>query len=242
MRPFYVKLSQFSSKITVFYEKYFLHSLQYLIPFHCIFCKKPIVYQQDHLMLCKLCNLSYHQPSYQIGLLKKPSQYFYHINLFIYDHLCRQSLIRAKFKHAYPDINVFITAAKHYLIQNLSYSADIENHIYICHVPGVKQRLKKRKFDLLHYASQQLANHLDLTFKPNLIIRIKKTVAQKKLSLAQRQKNIQGAFKVTQNLNNKHILLIDDIYTSGSTVSYISQLLINAKAKNVYVLSFAIKP
>lgn len=193
-------------------------------------------------MLCYLCDLQYHQPSYQITLLNKPTQYFYHINLFLYDDLCRKSLIRAKFKHTYPDINVFIKAAKLYLEKNLSYSLNTKSQIYICHVPGVKSRIRKRKFDLLHYAGQQLATHLQIKFKPNLIKRIKNTPAQKKLSLAQRQKNIQGAFKITQNLTNKQLILIDDIYTSGSTVSYISQLLLNAKAKNVYVLSFAIKP
>ncbi|MCI5072610.1 hypothetical protein MRY82_06695 [bacterium] len=242
MRSFYVNFSQFTSKIHAFYEKYCLVSLQYLIPFHCIFCQRPIQYKKDSLMLCDLCTIQYHQPSYQITLLKKPLQYFHHINLFLYDHQCRQSLIRAKFKHSYPDIKVFITAAKRYLKQNLICDQDAQSSIYICTVPGVKQRLIKRKFDLLYYIGKQLAKHMSVAYKPSLIKRIKNTPAQKNLSLAQRQKNLQGSCKITQNLRNKHIILIDDIYTSGSTVSYISHILLKAGAQQVYVLSLAIKP
>ena len=54
----------------------------------------------------------------------------------------------------------------------------------------------------------------------NLITRIKETKPQYKLKKEERIKNLENAFKVhPQNYNNENLLIIDDILTTGSTLS-----------------------
>ena len=65
---------------------------------------------------------------------------------------------------------------------------------------------------------------------------------QSKLNKEERQKNIQGVYELhKQNrLQNKKILLIDDIYTTGSTIHRISKVLKKAGVQKVYFLTISI--
>ena len=73
------------------------------------------------------------------------------------------------------------------------------------------------------------------------IIKIKKTPRQQTLDLYQRKNNLKEAFKVRNSLlaSGKNILLIDDIWTTGSTLNEISKVLKNSNADKIYLLTIA---
>jgi ComF family protein len=73
------------------------------------------------------------------------------------------------------------------------------------------------------------------------LIRYVDTKPQVNLGKAERRKNIKGAFKVSQGetIRGKKILLVDDVYTTGSTVKECSRVLIEQGAKEVSVLTLA---
>lgn len=73
--------------------------------------------------------------------------------------------------------------------------------------------------------------------QPNLLERWKATTPQVRLTREQRQKNLRGAFKGTQVVPD-HVLLIDDVYTSGHTAEECARTLIQGGAKRVTVLTF----
>ena len=71
------------------------------------------------------------------------------------------------------------------------------------------------------------AEEMELPMNARLIRRVKKTKRQKELSPAERRKNLEGAFALAKPGQMKYcrILLVDDIFTTGSTVDAIASLL-----------------
>ena len=77
----------------------------------------------------------------------------------------------------------------------------------------------------------------------DLLIRIKKTEAQKELTAEARLLNLQNAFEAPEDLRNwtqpPRLLLIDDIYTTGATLNACAEELLRAGASDVYGLCIA---
>lgn len=75
------------------------------------------------------------------------------------------------------------------------------------------------------------------------MIKIKKTVAQSNLNFAERNKNLKTVFKInveySECLKNKNILILDDIFTTGTTVNECAKVLKKNSANKVFVLSLA---
>jgi len=71
--------------------------------------------------------------------------------------------------------------------------------------------------------------------------RIRWTEPQINLSLAERAANVKGAFSVNEPLliRDKRIILVDDVYTTGSTASECASALIEAGASTVFVVTIA---
>lgn len=69
------------------------------------------------------------------------------------------------------------------------------------------------------------------------------TVSQTRLDKSQRRKNLKGAFIIRKNarqsLENKSVLLVDDVITTGATTSAAAEVLIDAGCRSVTVLAFA---
>ena len=68
------------------------------------------------------------------------------------------------------------------------------------------------------------------------------TETQTSMNIRKREKNIEGAFKVkrTNNISSKNILIIDDVITSGNTVSEFGRILKENGAATIYAASLAI--
>ena len=80
---------------------------------------------------------------------------------------------------------------------------------------------------------------MDLPVVEDLLIRNRKTVAQKQLGSRERAKNLENAFKISQRWINKQetlkkILLVDDIYTTGSTLDVCAKVLKQVDIAEVY--------
>ncbi len=122
-------------------------------------------------------------------------------------------------------------------LSNLSISA-------IVPVPIHPERLKSRGYNQAELIAEILATKLNLPVITDYLVRSKNTLAQKNLDSVSRRKNLKEAFKINKNskfykihLNN--ILLLDDIYTTGSTADACSTTLKEAGSKNVFVLCVA---
>lgn len=112
-------------------------------------------------------------------------------------------------------------------------------------VPLHHRRYRKRGYNQAQILAQQLSVYAGIPVADGLLLRVKNTLPQKELSWQERERNLQHAFQVNIPIrslyeNIKCAILIDDIYTTGSTVELCSQVLQEAGIDNVYVLCLCI--
>jgi ComF family protein len=114
---------------------------------------------------------------------------------------------------------------------------------YIMAVPLHRWRLLSRRFNQSAELARQISSATGKPFVPAALTRRKATRQQVGLTALGRQENMRGAFKITagyeQNVAGKRVLLIDDVYTTGATVSALARVLKRGGAEKVYVLTFA---
>ena len=126
------------------------------------------------------------------------------------------------------------------------YMADCfnNNHLfadYIVPVPICEKRLKQRGFNQSEEIANELSKLLKMKVKTEVLKRVKETPTQTNLDYHERQVNLKDAFKAYKPklIKDKTVLIIDDVYTTGATVTECSKELKSAGAKCVYVLTFA---
>jgi len=108
-------------------------------------------------------------------------------------------------------------------------------------VPLHYKRLWKRRFNQAGILAQTLANQTGHECQNDLLARILHTSPHKDMNTKKRADNVKGAFILRSKYKNlvkgKSITIIDDVYTSGSTVNECAKVLKLSGAKSVYVLT-----
>jgi ComF family protein len=118
----------------------------------------------------------------------------------------------------------------------------------IAPVPLHWTRLFKRRYNQAALLGQQLSRLSDIPTIPDLLIRKRRTPSQGRLSPSARRRNVSGAFQVRPKyapaIAGKRVLLIDDVLTSGATVTACTKILLKggASAVDVLTLSRVLRP
>lgn len=103
-------------------------------------------------------------------------------------------------------------------------------------VPLHKNKQWRRGFNQTALISKPLAHWLQCDYRPFLLTRHLANQEQKLLSAKDRKRNITNNFRCHADLNGKHIAVVDDIVTTGSTVNEISRLLLNHGAASIQII------
>jgi len=106
-------------------------------------------------------------------------------------------------------------------------------------VPLHWRRLGNRRYNQAALLAYEISKITGLKTRPNLLKRTRHTPPQGHLARMARQKNLQGAFEVTGDVEGKSILLIDDVLTTGATLLNCTRTLLQAGAKEVNALTLA---
>lgn len=108
-------------------------------------------------------------------------------------------------------------------------------------IPLHPTRLREREFNQSLFLADRLSRHLRVPLSYTNLVRVVPTDAQTTLSRRARLKNLRKAFLVTSpdEIQGKRILLIDDVYTTGTTVNECAKVLRKAGAGPVYVITLA---
>lgn len=190
---------------------------------HCQQCALPMPDQQA---LCADCT---HNPPLFSKVIT-PFEFTFPIDTLI---------SRFKYQQNWPYGQLLSTL----LVQYLSYYFDEggQRPNLILAVPLAKGRQRQRGYNQAQMICDWLRKALNLDNPRQLILRTRETISQQGLSAKARRDNLHNAFHLTQPelVKNKHIVLVDDVLTTGTTCSVLSGLLIKHGAKRVEVYCLA---
>ena len=107
-------------------------------------------------------------------------------------------------------------------------------------VPLHKSRLRERGYNQAALIARALGAGCGIPVAGDCVIRVRKTKPLKLLNAAARQDNLKNAFKIGRiDVKLKTVLLVDDIYTTGSTIDEVCRVLKQAGAYRIYFLTAA---
>ncbi len=112
-------------------------------------------------------------------------------------------------------------------------------------VPLHKQRLRERGFNQALLLVKELSHRTGIPYRKRILQKVRPTLPQVNLSGVEREKAVRGSFEIVrkEELEEKRILLVDDVYTTGATVNECSKVLLAAGAEraDVFTLAHALK-
>jgi ComF family protein len=196
---------------------------KYLVNNICLRCGKPRNDMSDH--------------EYCFDCLNKGHIYECGRALWEYTEDIKKSIYRYKYSNRREYGKLFAHEMYKYYVNYINWDIDI-----ITCVPLHKNRLKIRGYNQSALIATYLGKKLNIEVNNNLIRRVNNTKPQKDLSDIERINNIKDAFCCNSKYNykNKVILIVDDIYTTGSTIDECSRVLLDNEVKKVYFMTLAI--
>ncbi len=213
-------------------NKIFDYILSLIYPPKCVFCGKVI----DKSDICSECEktLPYTKGDsvYQKFLFVDKC-----ISPLYYKDYVRRAVLRFKFSGC----SCYSRRLGAIMSECAENNLDCGSIDMISCIPLSKKRLHDRGYNQAELLAREISKAVDVKFVPTLK-KIKNNNAQSTIKDAKlRAKNVVGVYTVTdpETVNGKYILLVDDVVTTGSTVSECARMLKKAGAKAVYCITLA---
>ena len=148
--------------------------------------------------------------------------------------LIKKLIKRFKYEPFLKDLSQTLTSLIMAHLQLIDHKPDFSN-FNIIPVPLHKKRLKWRGFNQAEELAQEIALFLNTPLILNNLIRLKNNPSQINLSARTRKENVKDVFSCqnSKEIKNQKILLVDDIYTTGSTMIECAKILKENGAKEV---------
>lgn len=107
-------------------------------------------------------------------------------------------------------------------------------------VPLHKSKMRIRGFNQAALLAKEVASALDIPYMDDLVIRCRNTTPMKELTASDRQINLKNAFLLRHNdVKLKCAVIVDDIYTTGSTIDAIASILKEAGVTKVFFIALS---
>lgn len=124
--------------------------------------------------------------------------------------------------------------------------AEVEEPDWLLAVPLTVQRQRERGYNQSYELARMMAKRRKLRCDPDLLLRVRDTSQQAQLPLKDRASNVKGAFAIepgrARELRGCHVVLLDDVMTSGATLFEIARVLRQAGAVDVQAWVIARTP
>lgn len=197
-------------------EKYLCHSCQIkIVPYTdpvCIICGKALISGGETCGECLIIRAPFRR----------------HVSFARYEGVLKELISLYKFKELQPLKKILVDCLAECFRTSINESFD-----WIVPVPADSGR--KREVKPILDISRSLSQKLGIGLLKNNLVKVKKTPPQVILSRARRLRNLDGAFHLKKPgmVKNRKVLLVDDVYTTGTTVKKCSQQLKKAGAEVV---------
>lgn len=214
-----------------------------IFPKTCVACKKTLLNHED--ILCLKCANSlpytyFHQvnqnPAKDIfwGRLKLE-----HADSFLFFEpkgKVQQILHALKYKGR-QDLGRFMGYKYGKVLQKSTFFDDVD---LVAPIPIHKEKLKARGYNQAVSLADGIAKAMNKPVEYSLLQKIKETESQTKKGRFERWENVKDVFEVTKALVPKHVLLVDDVLTTGATIEAAGAALMRAGHRvSVVTLAFA---
>ena len=183
---------------------------------------------------CEKCGTPVHKPGLCEKCQLEPPMYRFMRSWAVFDSPVQNALHTIKYRR---NVGLADSIAVQLVgfVHSLRWDIDL-----ILPVPLGRQRLKERGYNQVGLMARPLAYELGLMYKPNAVWKSRETRSQVGLTVSQRRENVSKAYQADPSVvNRKSILLMDDVATTGSTISACTEALLSAGAREVYVLTIA---
>lgn len=188
---------------------------------YCFCCGRPYASGENHL--CSLC-------------LKKGRHFHLARAVVLYNETVAVSIRAFKFRGRKAALSTFQKMKEQSLC-----CRDLGDPDIIIPVPLHPKRLRKRGFNQALLLARLFFPDQGGKIEKSLLLRRRDTVSQTGLDGMSRRKNMKDAFVVKRPdlVNGKHVIVVDDVFTTGTTVDECARVLMAAGAKRVEVLTLA---
>lgn len=229
--------------------------LRLIFPNRCIFCGNPTKLYSDNPNVCENCVDSVHE-IYVDNCVKCGAELVNHSNPYCRDcqsmnYICTDGV--SVFNYRDVKKTIFHFKYKGYKTDGVilgKYMADCLNRCnckeilksdVIVPVPISRKKEKKRGFNQTEILADELSAEIGVTCCKDMLKRVKNTVPQSKLTGMERKYNVMNVFKVNDkySIDGKNVLLVDDIFTTGSTIEECARTLMYSGADKVYYITLS---
>lgn len=197
----------------------------------CITCQSSVKILNG--IVCDVCGLPQEKPGMCSACLASRPRFRSLRAWAVFEEPVQSALHKLKYRR---DLSMgdAIAAAMMPFVQNLNWKIDL-----VVPVPLGKQRMRERGYNQVAMIAKPLAMGLGLQYSPNALARQKETRSQVGLNREERHLNVQMAFRAEAGVRDKVVLIMDDVSTTGSTLSSGAEALYAAGASDVYALTIA---
>ena len=218
------------------------HVLSILYPNLCIACRNYLLEQENYL--CLYCTQKINWVPYSTTNLPYLEERFYgkfsyqHVqSLMFYDHdgISKELLHHLKYKNK-PEIGAWLTE---YIFLKFGNHPIFNEVDAIVKIPIHKKKLKIRGYNQLDVLADELSKRFNIPVIENSLVRSEYTRSQTFKNITERSYR-KEIFQITDSktLEGKHLLIIDDVITTGSTIEQMARLL--QKIQDVKISVFAL--
>jgi ComF family protein len=151
----------------------------------------------------------------------------------VFDYPIKQALYRLKYRR---DLGLGEAIIRQITpsFRKLKWTVDM-----VVPIPLGKTRMKERGYNQVAMIALPLALRFGLDYQPEALIRIRDTRSQVGLNATERRANVKNAFHANPKVRSKHILLVDDVSTTGATLSSAAEAMYAAQALTVRAYTVA---
>lgn len=159
------------------------------------------------------------------------------LSVFVYNRTIARAIHRFKFKHM-TFLSKFFA---NFLLEKLRSLKSTVN--FIIPVPIHRERLMWRGYNQALLLAKDVSEKSLISCIPNLLIKSRHTLPQRILSTRKRKSNLRMAFEINpshlETIRDKNIMIVDDIFTTGTTVNECAKVLKRNGVRKVFVLTIA---
>lgn len=211
---------------------------------HCIICKRLAPVDSFGVLtggigVCGECHE--HLPFVPVGTTyeRKGDRINYSSSVFFYSSPIKELIIEYKFKWCTAYADVFAEYMKTYMEPLFG---DRQTFDLVIPVPLSDKRLRKRGYNQSELLSERVSKHFGFPHNTTALVRTKSTSRQSGLPGWKRAKNMEDAFSADRDqVSGKSVLLIDDVFTTGTTAGACAKALYEADASSITVFTVARK-